>query len=80
MAVLSALWYWALVSRAVDIVPLVLSAVGGIGVLFFGFLLFSFMATPATLALEKHMEQEGEGERWWSVSVSASAPPHPREL
>jgi hypothetical protein len=70
MAVLSALAYWALVSRAVDIVPLVLSAVGGIGVLFVGVLLFSFMATPATLAFEKHVEQEGGGEPWWSVSVS----------
>jgi hypothetical protein len=68
-AVLSALAYWALVSRAVDIVPLVLSAVGGIGVLFVGVLLFSFMATPATLAFEKHVEQEGGAEPW-GVSVS----------
>lgn len=70
MAVVSALAYWALVSRAVEIAPLVLSAFGGVGLLFVGVLVFSFMTTPATLALEAHMEQEGSGERWWSVTVS----------
>jgi hypothetical protein len=70
MAVLSALAYWALVSRAVEIAPLVLSAFGGVGLLFVGVLVFSFMTTPATLALETHMEQEGSGEPWWSVTVS----------
>lgn len=70
MAVLSALAYWALVSRAVDIAPLVLSAFGGVGLLFVGVLVFSFLTTPATLALEAHMEQEGSGERLWSVMAS----------
>lgn len=70
IALLTALAYWALVSRAVDIVPILLSAVGGVGLLFVGVLVFSLMTTPVTLALEVHMEQEGNNEPWWSVTVS----------